>query len=122
MKLSWQDFPDAPPLGKVICAVSDIPCDSILAVLLGKYPVLILSVGTQINVFVNACPHHFLPLNQRSKVILSTDGRRLMCSNHLAEFNSSDGQGVTGFGTGTCLAAVPSRQKDGLLIVGDAGK
>jgi len=118
--LGWQDFPGAPPLGKVICAVSDIPRGSVLAVLLGEYPVLILMVGPHIKVFVNACPHQFLPLNQRSNNILSSDGQRLVCSNHLAEFGSSDGQGRTGFGIGSCLATVPSRQKEGLLIVGDA--
>lgn len=116
--LTWQDFPDAPALGSQICAVADIPRGGVLSLSLDGYPVLVLIDGTTAKVFVNACPHQFLPLDQRSNSILSSDGLRLMCSNHQAEFDIADGTGVIGFGVGACLAAVPTQLEGEYLVVG----
>ena len=117
--LTWQDFPDAPALGHQICAVADIPRDGVLSLSLEGYPVLILGSATGPKAFVNACPHQFLPLDQRSTSVLSTDGKRLMCSNHQAEFDITDGAGTRGFGLGACLALVPTQLQDEFLVVGE---
>ncbi len=118
--LTWQDFPDAPASGHQICAVADIPRDGVLSLSLEGYPVLVVIDGATPKVFVNACPHQFLPLDQRSNSILSADGRRLMCSNHQAEFDIADGTGARGFGLGACLAVVPTHLQGEYLHVGAA--
>ena len=118
MTLTWLDFPDAPKLGSRICAALDIPRDSVLSLSLDGYPVLVLRGAAGPKVFVNACPHQFLPLDQRSSNILSTDGLRLMCSNHQAEFDIADGTGARGFGIGACLALVPTHLQGEYLVVG----
>lgn len=120
MKLTWQEFPGAPAPGTKVCAVANIPCGGVLPVTLDGYPVLVLRDLDKISVFVNACPHQFLPLDQRSSGIISADGKRLMCSNHQAEFNISDGEGVMGQGLGNCLARIPFCLKEGHLFVASA--
>jgi len=122
VRLTWQEFPGAPALGTKICAVADIPCKGVLSVALGEYPVLVLKAGADIQVFVNACPHQFLPLDQRSSSVISTDGLRLMCSNHHAEFNISNGEGASGHGLYSCLSIVPTHIYIDTIVVGRSPK
>ena len=49
-----------------------------------------------VKAYVNACPHVWLPLTFRSPRLLSEDGERLTCSNHLAEFAVDDGRALSG--------------------------
>lgn len=118
MSLTWQDFPGAPALGHPLCAVSDIPEAGVLALSVEGFPVLVLRVAGQFRAYVNACPHQFLPLTQRSTSILSHDGTRLICSNHNAEFLVENGLGVAGFALESCLAAIPTLVMGGQLTVG----
>jgi len=108
MSLKWHDYPGAPAPGSMICDVKAIPETGILSTRIGGFPVLVLHNANRTHVFVNACPHQFLPLDQRSNSILSSDGLRLMCSNHSAEFDIETGKGTKGFGTGCQLVEVPS--------------
>lgn len=116
MELAWDDFPDAPASGAVICNVQDVRAGDILGLSLGDYPVLVSRQGDAVTVFVNACPHQFLPLDQRGS-ILSADATRLMCSNHHAEFDRSTGEGLVGEGLGCRLSIVPTTVSDGTIVV-----
>ncbi len=88
-----------------------------LSTFVGGFPVLALRSPGGYRAFVNACPHQFLPLDQRSSSVLSSDGSRLMCSNHQAEFRAADGTGVAGHGLGCTLSRIPTRELDGDLVV-----
>jgi nitrite reductase/ring-hydroxylating ferredoxin subunit len=120
MSLDWSDFPDAPAPGTLICSLGSLPGDGVLSLDLGEFPVLVSRVGAAVTVFVNACPHQFLPLDHRGGVI-SADGRRLICSNHQAAFDRVTGIGVGGLGTGCALTVVPTEQVGGDLRVAAVG-
>ncbi|MGO9359093.1 MAG: Rieske (2Fe-2S) protein [Xanthobacteraceae bacterium] len=57
---------------------------------------LVVRRGDDLRAYLNVCPHQYLPLTYRSERVLSTDGDRLRCSNHGAEFAVSDGRPVSG--------------------------
>jgi nitrite reductase/ring-hydroxylating ferredoxin subunit len=116
MDLAWDDFPDAPASGTTICDRLAVAENEVLSLSLGDFPVLISNLNGQITVFVNACPHQFLPLDQRGDVI-SANGARLICSNHHAEFDRETGTGVAGEGVGCRLAVVPTAQSRGVILV-----
>jgi nitrite reductase/ring-hydroxylating ferredoxin subunit len=116
MDLAWDDFPDAPASGDVICSDSDVAEGDVLSLALGDYPVLISRLDGVVAVFVNACPHQFLPLDQRGDII-SANVRRLMCSNHQAEFDRTTGEGLAGEGLGCRLTKLPIEARDGSIIV-----
>lgn len=88
-----------------------------MSLLIGRFPVLVAAVDGAARVYVNACPHQFLPLDQRSSSLLSADGTRLMCSNHQAEFDLETGTGKAGFGLGCALSRVPVHLRGGGLHV-----
>ncbi len=117
MTLKWYDFPGAPVPGSEICQLSDIPEQGVLSIMLGEFPLLVLKHLNVVRVFVNACPHQFLPLDLRSDSILSTDGLRLMCSNHQAEFRILDGKSTSGPAKGCRLVEIPANTTTDRLIV-----
>lgn len=102
--MQYTDFPDAPAGGAVICATVDIPDNGYLALMLGKFPVLVVS-GPK--AFVNACPHQFLPLDHRGPEVLGVDGKTILCTNHGASFDADTGVGTGGLGLGCALTPVP---------------
>lgn len=109
--MHYTDFPDAPGVGTVLCAMSDIPAGGYFSVMLGGFPVLV--VGDQ--AYVNACPHQFLPLDRNGSVI-GADGT-IICSNHTAKFDAKTGQGISGFGQGCALISIPTQIKSDNLVV-----
>ncbi len=117
MTLKWQEFPGAPVSGTEICQLGDIPEQGVLSIMLGEFPLLVLKHLNVVRVFVNACPHQFLPLDLRSDSILSTDGLRLICSNHQAEFRILDGTSTSGPAKGCRLAEVSTHITTDRLIV-----
>ena len=117
MNLDWTDFPDAPELGAFLCELTEIPKGVVLSKVVEGFPILALYVDQTPQVFVNACPHQFLPLDQRDGELLSNDGRHLMCTNHQAMFRVSDGQGTAGEGLGCRLSLIPSVIIDNNLYI-----
>lgn len=116
MDLAWDDFPDAPASGDVICSTGDVADGVVISLSLGDYPVLVSRRNGAVVVFVNACPHQFLPLDQRGNII-SANGSRLICSNHHAEFDRDTGKGLEGEGIGCRLSLVPTTERDGMIVV-----
>ena len=108
MDLDWTDFPDAPQAGAFLCELGEIPHKGVLSKTLNGFPFLVVLAKGAPLAFVNACPHQFLPLDQRSEKILSADGLHFLCSNHAASFRIKDGQGTEGEGIGCQLAAIPA--------------
>lgn len=107
MSDAWQSYPGAPEPGAPICHLSDLPDHGALPFDIGDFPVLLVKTGDDIRAFVNACPHQFLPLTYKGGAVLSSDGARLICSNHDAQFDSQTGAGISGFGHGCELDPLP---------------
>ncbi|MEC9484135.1 MAG: Rieske 2Fe-2S domain-containing protein [Halomonas sp.] len=124
MSDAWEHYKSAPPRGTRIVRLADVPEGSVASLNVesdnGVFPVLVVNANGTLAAFVNACPHQYLPLDQRSDRILSSDGTLLRCSNHDAAFETTSGQGVEGLGLGECLDAIPvSPDSEGWVIIAD---
>lgn len=115
---AWKSYPGAPTEGSVICLLESAREGEAICVEVDDFPLIILRRDGKISAFVNACPHQYLPLNHKSDRLLSTDGARIMCSNHSAGFDAETGEGVAGLGLGACLDPVPVRTSRGQIVIG----
>jgi nitrite reductase/ring-hydroxylating ferredoxin subunit len=78
--------------------------------------------GGAVHVYVNSCPHLGVPLDWMPHRFLSTDGRRIVCATHGAEFRIADGLCLQGPCQGDRLEPIMIQIKDGILLVPeDAG-
>jgi nitrite reductase/ring-hydroxylating ferredoxin subunit len=70
--------------------------------------------------YVNSCPHLGVPLDWLPGQFLTTDGTRIMCATHGAEFRISDGHCVKGPCRGEALTKVPYTVRDDLIMIKEA--
>ena len=122
---SWRASPYAPAPGTSLGPLDALADRSVREFQFGEgrrvFSMLIVRRGDDVRAYVNACPHHWLPLTFRSAALLSADGERLRCSNHLAEFAVADGVALSGpVEPGCGLAAIPVHV-DGRreIVIGD---
>ena len=81
---------------------------------------LVVRRGAELRAYLDLCPHQYLPLTWRGPRVLSTDGERLRCTNHGAEFAAADGRGLSGPGSACGLTPVPLHlEPDGTVRVDD---
>lgn len=114
-------FPNAPAAGTVICASADVLQGSHSSCEVEGFPLLLVRHASGLSVYVNACPHQFLPLDYRGKNLLSADGTKLICTNHSAIFDAASGFGMGGSVKDCALTKVPHHEADGQVILGDPG-
>ncbi|MBB3143254.1 Rieske (2Fe-2S) protein [Halomonas organivorans] len=122
MTAAWQQYRSAPDPGTRVVAADALPERGHLSLILeserGRFPLLVARLADNALVaYVNACPHQYLPLDQRGDRLLSEDGETLRCTNHDAAFATRTGEGVGGLGLGCALDAVPVRLEDGWLVI-----
>ncbi|MCG6657471.1 Rieske 2Fe-2S domain-containing protein [Halomonas campisalis] len=122
---AWQRYRSAPALGTRLIQAADLPPGSTRCLYVegenGHFPLLLVAVDDGPRAYVNACPHQYLPLDQRGKRILSQDGEQLRCTNHAATFSARTGEGLSGHGEGCALDPVPlSVDDDGWLMIGSS--
>lgn len=115
--MHYTDFPDAPAKGAVLCNLADIPADGFFSGSVGGFLFVAVQSEQGPIVYVNACPHQFLPLDQRGPEVRGADGQTLLCTNHNAAFDLETGEGTKGFGLGCRLTPVPVEDLDGQLVV-----
>lgn len=118
MSDAWKTYRGVPDPGARICALEDVPEGGTRCLMQDGFPILLVRIDAGVHAFVNACPHQFLPLDQRSDRVLSADGTRLICTNHDAAFDAATGQGVGGLVAGQALDPIPVAVKDGQIVVG----
>ncbi len=73
--------------------------------------------GETILIYVNACPHLGVPLDWAPGAFLATDGSRIVCSTHGAEFEIATGRCLRGPCEGDALERVPYTLEDGMIAV-----
>jgi len=79
--------------------------------------------GQRAFVYVNECPHAGAELEYAQDRFLSTDGERIICFAHNAQFAVESGRCVGGPCTGQALRTVPVAITDGLVMIpADAGQ
>lgn len=97
---AWQNYPNAPRLGAVICpskVIEEGKSHGLDIMSNGRvFPVMATRINDVIYCYVNACPHQYLPLNYRSDNIISSDGHYFLCSAHGAAFDIKTGSCLTG--------------------------
>lgn len=123
MTAAWQQYRSAPPRGTRVAHADDLPEHGHLSLSVaserGRFPLLVVRLADATLVaYVNACPHQYLPLDQRGDRLLCDDGETLRCTNHDAVFATRSGEGVGGLGTGCALDPVPVHLENDWLIIG----
>lgn len=113
----YQKFNRAPKAGTVICNSKQVELGASASFDLNGVPVLIVRSAKGLFAYVNACPHQYLPLDYRKGNVLSTNGARILCSNHDARFDAETGEGISGFGEGCALDAVPISETEGVITL-----
>lgn len=84
--------------------------------------VFVVRKADAVRAYLNSCPHIGVPLDWAPDRFLSTDGTRIVCSMHGAEFRIEDGVCTAGPCLGDRLEAVMIEIKDGVIMVPvDAG-
>ncbi len=73
----------------------------------GSIAVIIARTATGCVAYVNECPHMGLRLDDMRDRIVSTDGTRLICSAHNAQFSLATGQAMRGLPADCALTAIP---------------
>jgi nitrite reductase/ring-hydroxylating ferredoxin subunit len=78
--------------------------------------------GEAVVVYVNSCPHIGASLDWAPDNFLTSDGSRIVCANHGAEFDIASGACLSGPCLGASLEAVMIHIRDGdLYVPADAG-
>lgn len=83
-----------------------MPMPSLRIVERERISYLVLTQGTETQVFLNACPHQGTPLENPLGRVLDDAGAHLVCSTHGARFRLSDGFCVAGICQGLSLRVV----------------
>lgn len=79
--------------------------------------------GERAFVYINECPHAGAELEFAQDRFLSSDGERIICFAHNAQFGVETGACIGGPCSGQALQAVPVHIEGGLLMIPvDAGK
>ena len=116
--MEWRSLPRAPEPGCHVCSIRDLPEMGTLGVDMQGFPLLVVRTERGLYGYYNACPHQYLPLDWRSKDILSADASRLLCSNHSAGFDVHTGEGVSGHAEGCNLTPIPIKLEGDSLLIG----
>jgi nitrite reductase/ring-hydroxylating ferredoxin subunit len=107
---------------RTLCRVEDIPngaARGFAAAPGGFVGLFAVRWGEAVHVYVNSCPHVGVPLDWAPDRFLNSQGDRIVCSTHGAEFRIHDGLCITGPCLGDHLEAVPVELRDGLVLVPD---
>src|SRR4051794_8707027 len=114
-----------PPGWRTLCRIEDIPDGGArgFAPAPGAFTGLFaVRRGANVFVYVNACPHIGTPLDWAPDRFLSTDGQRIVCATHGAEFGIENGLCTRGPCLGDRLENIMIEIKDGdILVPQDAG-
>jgi nitrite reductase/ring-hydroxylating ferredoxin subunit len=73
--------------------------------------------GENVFVYINSCPHIGTPLDWAPDRFLSSDGSRIVCAMHGAEFQVENGACTRGPCFGERLEPVAATVADGVLMV-----
>lgn len=110
----WRREANAPAPGTALGPLDAVPDGGVREFRFGAgrrvFSMLVVRNGGGARAYLNACPHVWLPLTYRGGQVVSADGRRLVCTNHFAEFAVEDGRPLAGPVSPDCrLTPIPLR-------------
>jgi nitrite reductase/ring-hydroxylating ferredoxin subunit len=122
--MGWQDHPQAPAPGALLCRLQAIPDGGCKELRYGSgdaaFSLLLYRQGEQVRAYVNSCPHFSVPLNAHPDEFLVLEQRRVMCAWHCSVFELDDGRCVDGPAQGMGLQPVPVRLEQDRVIMAAA--
>jgi nitrite reductase/ring-hydroxylating ferredoxin subunit len=94
---------------QMLCHLEEIPDGDSKGFLAdgGDDQVFAVRQGSQVSVYLNSCPHHWVPMEMKKDMFLSADKETIMCYGHGARFAIATGECIEGVCTGTSLINVP---------------
>jgi nitrite reductase/ring-hydroxylating ferredoxin subunit len=117
---------DPRPGQRLLCRIDDIPdgqARGFSAPDTSHHSLFAVRRGSRTFVYVNQCPHAGAELEYAQDRFLSSDGRRIICFAHNAQFAVETGNCVGGPCAGQALEAVPVKIVNGsVMIPADAGR
>jgi nitrite reductase/ring-hydroxylating ferredoxin subunit len=123
--LPWAEHENAPDIGTIICAQSDIPQFGGKEFIIGSgkrpFRMFILRDYNEIKAYINGCTHFTgTPLNPNKvgNFLDANDQTLIYCGVHGSRFLISTGACVSGDCDGEGLQPVPINIKDGQITVG----
>lgn len=108
-----------PATEQVLCQVDDIADGKSRGFLTEHREDKVLAVrkGDQVYVYMNSCPHEWVPMDLRKDYFLTGNGQEIMCYAHNAHFVIETGLCTTGPCLNKQLIKVPHRIDDGAVII-----
>ena len=119
--MMWRTRPRAPLPGTVLGPLDEIADGRAREYVFGRgttvFSMFVVRKGDKAYGYLNICPHYSSPLNRRADGFMNTDGTRIRCSAHFAEFRIEDGYGLAGAAERCWLDPVPVHVKDGEIVI-----
>lgn len=112
-------MPIDPSKERLLCRLEDIQDQKSKGFLRERREDKIFAVRQdgQVFVYLNSCPHNWVPMDFRQDHFLSGDGKEIVCYAHGAHFAIDSGRCVSGVCLGDYLVKVPARIEDGAVII-----
>jgi nitrite reductase/ring-hydroxylating ferredoxin subunit len=101
----------------VLCELSALPLGRTCLFKVGQRTVIALNTHAGYRVYLNRCPHLFIPLNWGDNVNLDNEGKYLRCETHGALFTLEDGDCILGPCKGEALWALDVSIKNNQLWI-----
>lgn len=108
-----------PACDDILCRLHDIPDGGSRGFLRRRSTDRIFGVrqAEQVFVYLNACPHQWLPMNLEQHRFLSADRTEIMCYAHGARFDIRSGICTHGACPGAALIRIACRIEDGQVVI-----
>jgi nitrite reductase/ring-hydroxylating ferredoxin subunit len=117
----WRTMPRAQMPGTVLGPLAGIADGSAREYTFGRgttvFSMFVVRRGEQVYGYLNLCPHYSSRLNCREGEFMNSDGTRIQCTAHFAEFRIEDGFGVEGAAEGCWLDPVPVHVEHGMIVI-----
>lgn len=112
--------PRGPEVGTVLCRLDEIPDgegrEFVFGVAMATWRGFVVRRGDRAHGYVNECPHHFVPLNDREDRFVTWDHEWIICSAHGAVFRYEDGFCEDGPCKGRGLVPWPVVVREGMVV------
>jgi nitrite reductase/ring-hydroxylating ferredoxin subunit len=112
--------PQPPGPGTALCRFDEIPDgegrEFVFGTGMGAWRGFVVRRGGDVFGYVNECPHHFVPLNDREDRFVTWDHQWIICSAHAAVFRYDDGHCEDGPCKGRGLIPWAVVVRDGAIV------
>ncbi|MHA1544978.1 MAG: Rieske (2Fe-2S) protein [Alphaproteobacteria bacterium] len=84
----------------------------------GRLDIVVIRRAGAVHAYVNSCPHQGTPLEMFPNRFFTSDGKRLLCTTHGAQFDIATGRCLAGPCKGAGLTRVAVHVVEGWIVSG----